>query len=143
MPKAKKSNASPTNASKPAPGGPDDALILHCISFAQNVAALHATFKADPTDSEYAGKAAERLERASERTLMEAAAIPATTFVGLNAKARIVPLILEDQPGNYTSDEAEAFLRSFAADVKAFTDNLAAEARVAERAATRSNREAA
>jgi hypothetical protein len=119
---------------------PEALIIRLCMTYAQNVNALGGIFRADPTDSKYAEPAADPLYRNMQRALLECSAIAATTLFAINAKARIVPMILKDEGFNHCSDEARAFYESFAADVKAFTEKLIDEERTA---AHLSNKEAA
>jgi hypothetical protein len=49
------------------------------------------------------------------------ATMKASTPTGLDAKARILPLVIQDCEGSL-QDSDEAFCRSFAADMRAFLD---------------------
>ncbi len=97
----------------------DAALIRECVAFAQNVAAGDAGFIADPTDNKYAEKLGEQFSRRSEIALLKIGKLSATTAEGLQAKARVAPIVIRNTLG--VPDEREdAFFTSFAADVKAF-----------------------
>jgi hypothetical protein len=96
------------------------ALIRECVVFAQSIAAYEAGFKADP-DGNNAHAAAlgnHHLARARQ-ALVKLSHTPATTAEGLQAKARIVSVVIDEAHQSIERHE-EAFLLSFAADVKAF-----------------------
>lgn len=116
--------------SKPTPSNvnPDAELIRLCVSHAQNAGAFSAGFNVDPTgnaDFCAANTGGRRFERAAQRTIQAASAIPATTAAGINAKARV---IIADQgprrPDYISAIDNGAFFLSFANDVKNFTADL-------------------
>ena len=97
-------------------------LIEACISYAQSMAAYKAAHKAAPDDA-YADEAqAASLVRA--KAALRSATKKATTATGLNAKARIVPVIIDDGStgaGHYDFDpEQIEYLARFAADVREY-----------------------
>lgn len=99
---------------------PDAALIRACISYAQATAAHQAAFAADPdANNTFAEGAISLPEKHAAAALRTIAATKATTVEGLQAKARILPMILryEDADHLEISAESVAFFRSFAADV--------------------------
>jgi len=130
---------------KPVPSPePDAAVISACIVYAQCVAGVAAGFKADPGGNcDRAGRLGTTMERRADKALLEATA-PAATAEGISAKARIVPMMLDeasDAPEWHVSVSPEGvqFLKVLALDAKVFTEKvLAAEHRArveAERAA--------
>ena len=96
------------------------AVIRACVAYAQSIAAHKAGFEADPDgNSEVAEKTGERFSTAAHNALDRATVCPANSAEAIDAKARILPLILENSGGGL--EEADAgFFRSFAADVRAF-----------------------
>jgi hypothetical protein len=98
----------------------DTALIRECVIFAQSLGAYAVGFKADPDgDNKHAASLGSfHLDRARQ-ALTKLLRTRATTAEGLQAKARIVPMMLDNSAGDLDEDD-EAFLLSFAADVKAF-----------------------
>jgi hypothetical protein len=102
------------------PRAPNDtALIRECVLYAQASGAFDAGFNADPTDSKFAEKLGERHQRQIDALLHTISTTPATTAQGLQAKARIVPTVISNAAKSMDERE-EAFMISFAADVKAF-----------------------
>ena len=100
-------------------GNSDKRLIEECVSYAQSVAAFAAGFDADPDGNNvYAEKIGGHDKRAAE-AIEKIAGIAAKTTKGLQAKARIVPMVLKDSEGNLRY-RGQNFVLSFAADVKAF-----------------------
>ena len=59
----------------------------------------------------------------ARQALTKIATMKASTPVGLHAKARILPMVIDDSSGSMEKVD-EAFYRSFAADVRAFLDPL-------------------
>jgi hypothetical protein len=98
----------------------DERLIGECVIYAQEIAAFDAGFKADPDGSSKnaAGLGDRRYQRA-QQALTKIATMKARTPTGLDAKARIFPLVIQDCAGSL-QDADEAFCRSLAADVRAF-----------------------
>jgi hypothetical protein len=109
---------------KSAPPPNEAALIRECVKYAQALAAYNAGFKVDP-DGNF--KHADMLGRAhsalAERALGKITAMAAVTASGLQAKARILPLVVDDGSlaggGNDHGPTAE-FFRSFATELRAF-----------------------
>jgi hypothetical protein len=63
----------------------------------------------------------ERHNRNAHSILATLASIPASSAVALDAKARLVPIVLDDDGDyGYISEEGKAFYRAFAADVRTF-----------------------
>jgi hypothetical protein len=92
-------------------------LIKECANYAQSLAAFDAEFSADPDENKV-----ENIARHADRAaaaLEKIAATPAKTVEGLEAKARIVAMVIEDAHGELQKRDEQFFL-SFAADVKAF-----------------------
>ena len=97
---------------------PDDQrLIEECSIYAQSLAAFDAGVSADPNENkvENVGRHADRAAAALENI----AAISAKTAEGLQAKADVVAMVIEDAHGEL-QERDEKFFLSFAADVKAF-----------------------
>ena len=114
-----------TNAKRGPVKPPSDArLISECVVYAQEIGAYHAGFKADPDGSSKnaAGLGDLRYQRA-QQALTKIATMKARTPTGLDAKARILPMVIDDNEGSL-QDIDEAFCRTFAADVQAFLDPL-------------------
>jgi hypothetical protein len=113
----------------------DKALINECVIYAQAKAAEEAGFKADPDDdAAHAALLADRHIMRAMMVLDKITKTPATTAAGLQAKARIVPIVV----GHFTDIEVTAldrdFLVSFGADVKAFLAPIIHEQWLAARA---------
>jgi hypothetical protein len=95
----------------------DQQLIKECANYAQSLAAFDAEFSGDPE-----GNKVENVARHADRAaaaLEKIAATPAKTAKGLQAKAQIVAVVIEDAHSELQKRD-EKFLLSFAADVKAF-----------------------
>jgi hypothetical protein len=120
----------------------DAALIRECVAFAQNVAANDAGYVADPTDSKYAAKLGEQFSRRYEIALLKMGKLSATTAEGLQAKARVVPIVIHNTAGS-PDEREDAFFTSFAADVKAFLAPIIHEHFQAGLAAAREAKQAA
>jgi hypothetical protein len=110
-------------APKPAS---DAALIRECVVFAQNVAAEEAGFIADPTDSEYASKMGNPFCRRYNEALHKMGKLSAKTAEGLQAKARVIPIVIRNAIGS-PDEREDAFFTRFGADVKAFLDPIILE----------------
>src|SRR5262245_12032920 len=104
-------------ASRVTPKAADSRLIEACIAYSQSIAAHAATFRASPSDDYSTKSARPAISRAT--AALRAATKKATTAEGLNAKARIVPIIIDQAEGCFEQDEVN-FLASFAAEVKAY-----------------------
>lgn len=108
----------------------NDAIIIReAVTYAQAVAAFHNGFKADPDgNNENAASLGEQHERIARGALSRLVSIPASSAEALEAKARIVPIILDDDGGyGYIGENSEAFYRTFAADVCRFLDPIIRE----------------
>ena len=104
--------------SKPVPKPASDAaLIRACIAFAQNVAANDAGYAADPTDSEYAAPMGDEFSARYDAALRKMAQLSATTPEGLDAKARVVPIVIHNTAGS-PDEREDNFFTSFARDVR-------------------------
>jgi hypothetical protein len=117
---ATKSKRSPAASS-------DTRLIKECVIYGQEIAAFYAGFEADPDgSSKHASGLGGRHEDRARRALTQIATTNASTPAGLDAKARILPLVIEDSDGSggVMEEADEAFYRSFTADVRAFLDPL-------------------
>jgi hypothetical protein len=113
-----------TKAKRPGDSASDARLVSECVIYAQEIAGYQAGFMADPHSSSKnaAGLGKRRYDRA-QQALTKIATMKASTPYGLDAKARILPLVIDDNEGSM-QDIDEAFCRSFAADVRAFLDPL-------------------
>jgi hypothetical protein len=102
------------------------AVVKQCVRYMQSLAAWRAGFTADPDGD---GKTAEPLAdyqiKCSKKALVKLARMRATTAEAVQAKALIVSPMIEDnrEVGNLEEEE-EAFLSSFAADVKVFLQTI-------------------
>jgi hypothetical protein len=112
-----------------------DAIIIGtAVAYAQAVAAFHNGFKADPDgDMKNAAKLGKQQERIASDALARLASIPANSAEALDAKARILPMILDDDGGSI-EENSEAFYRTFAADVRRFLEPIIHEHWLAENA---------
>ncbi len=98
----------------------DAALIRDCITYAQALAALKAGHDADPDpDGQYADELGGAATCNSVETLGRLAILSAATPISLQAKARVVPLLLAHCHGVLEATE-EAFLKRFADDVRCY-----------------------
>ena len=120
-----KTKRKPATKAKPGPGkAPIDVLLINeCVVYAQEIAAYHAGFLADPNDDMHAAVLGSPHERRAKQALAKIATIKASTPAGLDAKARILPMVIHDSSGSVESAD-EVFYRTFAADVRAFLDPL-------------------
>jgi hypothetical protein len=117
-------------AVKPSPSKLEDdntAVIRAAVTYAQNVGAFHAGFDADPSGSNVtaSGPLGEAFERDRDDALEVLAKAGATTFAALQAKARVVPFLLQDDQGGEA--DTWAFIRRFAEDVKKLVEPLVRE----------------
>ena len=119
------SKTTPKPQSKRKPADPDARIIAAAVRFAQCMAGFAAGFTADPDgDCKYAGpERGSSLWREAEAALAFLGKHSARSPEGLSAKARIVPVIIDDDTGLFENGGA-TFLSSFAADVKTFTEPL-------------------
>lgn len=112
----------------------DTALIRECVIFAQSVAAYDAGLAADPDrNSVHAERFANQYLGRANEALAKISQTPASTAEGLQAKARIVPVVISNAAQSM-DDREEAFFLSFGADVKAFLETVLDVHRRAERA---------
>ena len=126
------SKARPKTTTKPAKqASPDAALIGACVRFAQVIAGAQAAFKADPDgDCAYAEPIDTRAHGQAQKALSAASAAAQTT-AGINAKARLVPFILDHDGANVPNSpihlrgSSAAFMLAFASDVQSFTGKAA------------------
>jgi hypothetical protein len=102
----------------------DACLINEWVIYAQEIATFNAGFKADPDggSKHAAGLGDQHYDRA-QQALTKMATMKASTPAGLDAKAHILPVVIQDSGGSL-QDADEAFCGSFAADVRAFLDPL-------------------
>lgn len=123
-------------SSRQAPKPNHDATIIReAVAYAQAIGAYHNGFKADPGgDNDTAASLGDRHYRQALSILPRLASIPASSAQALDAKARLVQIVLDDT-GNYgcISEESTAFFRSFAADVHSFLEPIIGEHMTAER----------
>ena len=102
----------------------DHGLIRNCVAYAKALGAFHEGSNADPDgNGAFSGGSPsfQRLESRARKLLTTIARTPATTANGLEAKARIVPMIMRDADGDFQDREQE-FFGSFGAEVKAFLE---------------------
>jgi hypothetical protein len=99
-------------------------VIRACVTVAECLAAYTNGYRADPSgNGDYANQSG--YYRRSMKALAAAAA-PVITEQGIDAKARIVSVVLDDSTGSgyELNEESFAFIRSFGADVKAHFERL-------------------
>ena len=115
----------PKQRPKRKPADPDARIIAAAVKFAQCTAGFAAGFTADPDgDFKFAGpEKGSAIERDVRASLAFLGTHKSTTPEGLNAKARVVPIIIQDDTGLFKNGGA-LFLSSFAEDVKEFTEPL-------------------
>lgn len=102
----------------------DETLIRQCIIYAQSIAAYRAGFNIDPdSDSRHATALGEPYATRAQATLARIAATPALSVESLQAKARIVPIILSASYGSITGAE-ERLILSLANDVAAALNEI-------------------
>ena len=95
----------------------DDSLVRDCVIYAQAIGALKAGYEADPDpNGRYAGSLSLRFYQRAEGALARIAERPTHTSQGLEAKARIVPVIVARHMG--VLPEAE-LISHFADEVRA------------------------
>jgi hypothetical protein len=107
---------------------PDRELIRDCVAFAQAIGGFYAGFVAESTgNSDFAGgPSGNRMFNRAHKLLAAIASRPATTAMGLQSKAGIVPLLVQDNEGVF-EDSGLEFLLSFASEVKEFLEPLVRE----------------
>jgi len=102
-------------------------VIRAAVTYAQAVAAHEAGFRADPeADNVTAARTGDRYSNISNAALEKLASAPALSAEALDAKARIVALIIDDDAG-VMEERSEAFYRSFASDVRKFLEPIIRE----------------
>jgi hypothetical protein len=102
----------------------DKALINHCVIYAQSIAAGNAGYAADPDGScKYAAALDDRHRKRAESALARITNTTPATAAGLQAKARIAPLMLGDK-FRLVKIEEQNFLTTFAGEVKAFLEPI-------------------
>ena len=121
--KAKRKAATKAKRS-PGKAASDARLISECVIYAQEIAAFHAGFIADSdANKDHAASLGDRHHDRAQQALRKIATMKASTATELDAKARILPMVIHDSPGSMESAD-EVFYRTFAADVRAFLDPL-------------------
>jgi hypothetical protein len=114
-------NAYPQN---PKTSRSDKVIIAAAVAYAQSAAAWRAGFDGDPDGSnENAERLGARHKRARDAALHKLANTPASSAEALDAKARVLPMILDDDCGG-VADLSDEFYRAFAADVQKFLEPL-------------------
>lgn len=94
-------------------------IVQACVALAQALAAFRGGFDADPDgDSFNAFLQGEPFKAQADALLVQLTLTPALQPVDLEAKARLVPLVLGRGDGSITPEE-RAFVLAFAADVPA------------------------
>ena len=137
--KKHKTKAAPRLKATKAPN--DMAVIRECVIYAQSIAAKNSDFKADSDlDNKNAVALGTRHSAQARRALTKITTMTASTPAGLQSKARILPMVIEDSAGSM-EDFDELFFRSFAANVKAFLEPLIRSAWAADKAAAKAKAE--
>jgi hypothetical protein len=88
--------------------------------------------RALPTDRGYGAKLAGPFSSRHEKALVNIAKLSATTLKGLQAKARVVPIVIHNAAES-PDEREEKFFRSFAADVEKLLETIIDERRQAAR----------
>jgi hypothetical protein len=98
----------------------ESVLIRECVVYAQSIAAQSAGFRADGDGDMVHAVALGRLQSSrAKQALARISSMHAETAEGLQAKARILTIVLDDSEGSLEIYDA-AFLVAFATDVKNF-----------------------
>jgi hypothetical protein len=114
----RRTKAKRTKAAKPRVPS-DTALINHCVTY--SIGAFREGFRADPDGSnEHAAALGARHSARAFQSLTWIASTPAATPEGLCAKARIVPIVIEDNETGCFEVADLDFLSGFANEVKKF-----------------------
>jgi hypothetical protein len=109
---------------KPKTSRSDTVIIAAAVTYAQSAAAWRAGFDGDSDGSnENAERLGARHKRARDAALHKLANTPASSAEALDAKARVLPMILDDDCGG-VADLSDEFYRAFAADVQKFLEPL-------------------
>jgi len=100
-----------------------DAELIHaCMAYAQAISAASAAYEADPDGNcKHAERIVSKRFRDAKKSLRVIASLRARTAAGIAAKARIVPVVIDDDAGS-SEPASIAFYRSFAADVKQYME---------------------
>ena len=102
----------------------DEMLIRQCVIYAQSIAAYRAGFTTDPdSDSRHATALGEPYATRAKVALARIASTPAVSVESLQAKARIVPIVLSGRYGSI-SDEEQGFILSLANDIAAALNGI-------------------
>jgi hypothetical protein len=102
----------------------DMVIIAAAVAYAQSAAAWRAGFEGDPDgNNENAERLGARYKRARDAALQKLANTPASSAEALDAKARIVPIVLDDDCGG-VADLSDEFYRAFAADVRKYLEPM-------------------
>jgi hypothetical protein len=108
-----------------APLRTDAAIIRAAVIYAQCISAYHGGFRGDPSgDNDTAASIGSRYFDQAKQQLDLLAESPATSIEALDAKARVVPIMLEDSCNSCGEDFEIAFLRCFVNDVRTFLASL-------------------
>lgn len=99
----------------------DAKIVRACIRYAQSVAAFRAAFDADPDPNFAFAESSGEFDDEAWKALEKVAGMSAQSAEGINAKARIAVIVL-DQCRTSLEESEEAFLRSFALDVRRHFD---------------------
>jgi hypothetical protein len=123
-------------AAKESKSAADASLIAACVEYAQVRAASKAGYDVDPSfDADHAAASGDQFMRRARNALALAAKIRPQSAAGLDAEARIVPIVV-DVAECPLDEGAGEFLRKFALDVRRILDPIKADDRVAERLST-------
>jgi hypothetical protein len=107
-----------------AKAAPDSMLIASCVEFAQSVAAYRGGFKADPdSHCRYADSIGDPFLKRAQDALFRAGKLSPEGPKGLDAKARIVPIVLGEE---MWQEETQAFIEKFANDVRQMLRSMGA-----------------
>jgi hypothetical protein len=121
----KKRNAKATSRRKATKTENDTALIRECVIYAQSIAAHRAGFRADPDpDCCHAEALGNPHFSRAHQALTKIAGIPTTTPQELRSKARIVPVLFEDNQDGRLNSIGVDFLTSFANEVEKFLEKF-------------------
>jgi|GEM_PF-2077601 len=113
----------PRRGVKKRPNHPDADLIEHCIEYGMQIAAGKASYKVDPTDSEFASFCDDICQSRADRALRAVLEMSPSTLDGLRAKAELVEIATNDWAAfdDVAFDELRTkFLLSLAKDVIRF-----------------------
>jgi hypothetical protein len=106
----------------------DAIIIREAVIYAQAMAAHENGFAADPNGTkDIAANLGDRHWRIAQSALQKLTQTPARSSEAVEAKARIVPIVLDSYKNSDIDDEARTFFRAFAADMRRILEPITHE----------------